>query len=333
MKKPALFCSAIFCVVLTGLVSCSKSDPPPEIDHSVIKTTDIFYVAGDTMHKHTLDVYYRNNSTSRKVIFFVPGGAWRQGDKDQYEIMALTLTSLGNYTVVVTNYRLSNENDGSAVHPEHVQDVALAFKWVMNNIMDYGGDPNSVFLFGQSAGGHLVSLLASDNQYLNQVGYSTKNIKGVISMSGAYSLADLVAFPMNPLNLSADEVLMYKGIVANAFGSYDTATVNPASPSRHLGDSLPPFLLIYTELDMPGFAADAENCYSLMNIAGVPSAGIQKLYQSDYSAETWQTATALAAAEPALADYIGHYAEVVAINEYDYLKVPTKWIVAFIGAN
>ena len=329
MKKSLLIFFMTPAIII--LWSCNKSDTPAEEDHAVTTTKDIYYVAGDTSHKHMLDVYYKQNSALNKVVFFVPGGAWRQGDKDQYDSMAVMLASLYNYTVVVTNYRLSNPDDGSAVHPDHVQDVASAFSWVMKNISNYGGDPGSVFVFGQSAGGHLVSLLATDEQYLSQVGYSNKNIRGVISMSGAYALSDLVAFPLNPLGLSAEDVLMYKSIFFDAFGAYDTVTLNAASPSHHLNDSLPPFLLIYTELDMPGFALESENFNAKMNNIGGITVTIKKLYQSDYSNETWQTATTLAAAEPALADYIGHYAEVVAINKYDHLEAPTKWIVNFIG--
>ena len=313
---------------------CNKSETiPPPSGFPVNIYKNIGYIAGDTSHRHMLDVYSRQNTALNKVVLFVPGGAWRQGDKEQYETMALTLATLYNYTVVVTNYRLSNKDDGSAIHPDHVEDVAQSFKWVMQNISGYHGNRESLFLFGQSAGGHLVSLLATDEQYLKTVGYSPENIRGVISMSGAYTLDDLVAFPLNPLGMGAEEVLMYKSIVQAAFGSYDTAALIPASPFYHVHDSIPPFLLIYTELDMPGFNMDAENFYDKVNSTGGNSVTISKLFQSDYSAETWQTATQLAAAEPALADYIGHYAEVVAINEQDHLKQPTKWIVSFINAN
>jgi len=34
-----------------------------------------------------------------------------------------------------------------------------------------------------------------------------------------------------------------------------------------------------------------------------------------------------------MAGYIGHYAEVVAVNEHDYQTVPTTWIVEFIKSN
>ena len=321
----------MFIIVLAGVWGCSKSDPGPEPVLNIKK--DIYYLPGDTFHKHTLDVYYKLNASLNDVVLFVPGGAWRQGDKDQYEVMATTLVSNYNYTVVVTNYRLSNSADGSAIHPDHIHDVASAFRWVMEHITDFGGNPRSVFLFGQSAGAHLVSLLATDEQYLQQNGYTFSDVRGVISMSGTYRLNDLVVFPLNPLALDADEILMYKAILAGAFGSYDSAILNPASPAFHINPSMPPFLLIYTELDMPGFDLEGEHFFNEITDFGGLSVAVNKLYQSDYSAETWQTATAMAAAEPLFADYIGHYAEVVAINEADRLKAPTPWIVSFIAAH
>jgi len=333
MKKSYFVCFIIITASFAGIWGCNDNEGTIQQDDFVTKTTDISYIPGDTTNRHKLDVYYRKNAISNKTILFVPGGAWRQGDKDLYEALASTLCSFYNYTVVVTNYRLSNSEDGQAVHPDHIMDVASAFKWVMQNVGNYGGSQDSVFLFGQSAGGHLVTLLAADEQYLQQVGYSSQNIRGIISMSGAYTLDDLVAFPLNPLGLNAEEVLMYKAIVANAFGAYDTTTLKPASPAYHVHDAMPPFLMIYTELDMPGFEADAENFYTRLNTSEIPFVTINKLYQSDYSDETWQTATTLAAVEPALADYIGHYAEVVAINEKDHLKMPTTWIVSFIESH
>jgi acetyl esterase/lipase len=331
-------CFVIAAVMASLLFSACNNDDPaiepvPTIEKNVSVANNVAYIENDTTSRHKLDVYYKKGASNMPVILFIPGGAWRQGDKEKYVTLAKTLDSLYNYTVVVANYRLSNPDDGGAVHPAHVQDVAAAFKWVMQNISAYGGSSSKVYLFGQSAGGHLVSLLATDAQYITQAGYTLADIKGVISMSGAYSLDKLVEFPSNPFSLSAEEVLMYKAIVMNAFGSYDSSITFPASPINHVSNAIPPFLIIYSEGDMPGFDQDADAFYAKMKQIGLTNATVKKIYQSDYTVQTWESATQLAAEEPIMADYIGHYAEVVAINEHDYQKAPTTWIVDFIAKN
>jgi len=40
-----------------------------------------------------------------------------------------------------------------------IKDLVLGLKWVQENIKYFGGDPNKVVIFGESAGGGAVSLL------------------------------------------------------------------------------------------------------------------------------------------------------------------------------
>jgi acetyl esterase/lipase len=328
--KITAFIVALFLwsILFTGCTN-KTTDPVPEPDVKTI--TDIHYVEGDTSARRALDVYYKPDGQQKKVLMFVPGGAWRQGDKNLYTSLATVFCKYYNMTVVVINYRLSDSTQGNAVHPDHIKDVAAAFRWVKQNIGPYGGNKDYIYLFGQSAGAHLAALLATDSQYLTEVGCSTQDIKGLIAMSGVYELSNLVTLPANPLGLSVTDVMMYRVMVQNAFGSTDTSVINPASPVLHLSSSLPPIMIIHTELDMPGFSVENENFYTLVKGFNSVPAQIYKLYQTDYSPETWQTATAMAAAEPAVSEYIGHYAEVVAINEPDRQKAPTSWIVNFIN--
>ena len=58
-----------------------------------------------------------------------------------------------------------------------------------DNISELGGDPNKVFLSGHSAGGHIASLLMiRHDHYLKPLNIDPSFIKGLILVSGVYSL-------------------------------------------------------------------------------------------------------------------------------------------------
>ena len=295
---------------------------------------DIAYIADNPQERQKLDVYYPEGIAHPTVLMFVAGGAWRQGDKELYEELARTFSGFYGYTTVVINYRLSNPDDGAAVHPDHIEDVASAYAWLKGHIASYGGNPQLAYIFGQSAGAHLVSLLCTDDKYLKAHGLALSDIRAAVSMSGVYNLYDFSKYPMNPLGLTAEEVLMYKVMLMDAFGGWDQSTLDAASPWRFVNRNQPPMLVISTENDMPGFEKEAGNFvdYVQGSELGV-SVEIAKLLLSDYSAETWATATAMAEAEPVVSKYVGHYAEMVAINTVEYNSRSTRLVVDFIAAH
>src|SRR5262249_16007065 len=98
------------------------------------------------------------------------------------------------------------------------------------NIGKYGGKPEQIFVCGHSAGGHLVALLATDEQYPRAEGRTFKDIKGVIPMSGVYAIPP--------------------GFFPSTFGK-DAAVPKKAGPLEHVHAGLPPFLIVYAETDMP----------------------------------------------------------------------------------
>ena len=151
-------------------------------------------------------------------------------------------------------------------------------------------------------------------------------------MSGAYHLYDLARYPMNPLSLTAEEVVMYKAIFLDAFGGWDQATLDGASPALLAGTGTPPFLVIGTDDDLPGFTQEATDFTAVLTGLGIDAVH-RHLDREDYSDTAWQTATALAAEEPTFEDYVGHYAEVVAINPNDRDKPPTTWILDFMAGH
>ncbi len=132
-----------------------------------------------------------NNLNQRlPVMFWIHGGGNTSGVKDYYDFSELIREH--EVLVVTINYRLGPM--GWFTHPaiQGLQngidktsnfgtlDIMEALKWVRTNIQNFGGDPNNITIFGESAGGNnVLSLLASPmgnglfHKAISQSGYTT----------------------------------------------------------------------------------------------------------------------------------------------------------------
>ena len=115
-------------------------------------------------------------------------------------------------------------------HPQHIQDVAQSVAWVQKHIAEYEGDANSIFVMGHSAGGHLATLLCTNEYYLQAAGGQLDRIRGCISLSGVYSDKRL------------QETNIGKQLLVNSFG--DRKVYYDAFPIYNISDRTPPMLLI-----------------------------------------------------------------------------------------
>jgi acetyl esterase/lipase len=216
----------------------------PEIE----KFKDIAYRTDKDADKdrHKLDVYRPKGVKDYPVVLFVHGGSWRSGSKGLY-------VGLGEYFAqngigfVICNYRLSPE----VQHPAHVQDVARAFAWTCENIGRYGGKADNLYVCGHSAGGHLVSLLATDPEYLKAEKHSPADIKGVVAISGVY------------------QIYASEAVFNAAFGKDEAACKN-ASPLAHTAGKHPPFLIAYADNDYPHLDEMAKDMFTALKKAESP---------------------------------------------------------------
>ena len=124
------------------------------------------------------------------VMFWIHGGGNTSGLKDSYNFSKLVKKE--KVIVVSINYRLGAF--GWFTHPsiQSLQsgldkssnfgtlDIIAALRWTQENIEKFGGDPNNVTIFGESAGGHnVLSLLVSKeakglfHKAISQSGYTT----------------------------------------------------------------------------------------------------------------------------------------------------------------
>jgi acetyl esterase/lipase len=273
----------LFAFVLSTLPACRTiTDLPlwgplgarPRDANEVNKLRDISYHDAKDADavRHSLDLYVPKGKKDFPVVVFVHGGAWMIGDNrccGLYPTVADFLASQG-IGVVMPNYRLSPQ----VKHPEHIKDIARAFAWTKKHIGEHGGDAKQLFLLGHSAGGHLVALLATDDQYLKAEGCKAVDIKGVIGVSGVYRIpagkAEVELGGSTPLGIRLNEMAPVRGTSApsesnregrhgvpvsiNVFGPAfgdDAKTRADASPIVHVKRGLPPFLLVSAERDLP----------------------------------------------------------------------------------
>ncbi|CAG5123028.1 unnamed protein product [Candidula unifasciata] len=109
-----------------------------------------------------LNVFTPTLNGSIPVMVWIHGGAYNTGSGSDFRYDGSTLADRG-VVIVTINYRLgaygflSTEDD---VMPGNygLLDQVLALKWVQKNIHAFGGDPNKVTIFGESAGSSSVSL-------------------------------------------------------------------------------------------------------------------------------------------------------------------------------
>ncbi|HEV3417514.1 MAG TPA: alpha/beta hydrolase [Pirellulales bacterium] len=212
----------------------SKNDAPL---CDVRAERDILYYTGPGADKvkHRLDLYLPKGKSDFPVVMFVHGGAWVFGDKDFWGVHEAIGRMFARHGIgaAVISYRLSPE----VQHPEHVKDVARAFAWLHENVKKYGGRPDELFVCGHSAGGHLVSLLATDETYLKAEGLSLADIKGVMPISGVYLIPDKW--------------------FTEVFGK-DPETRKKASPINDVHAGCPPFCVVYGDDDFPTCGATSE---------------------------------------------------------------------------
>ena len=108
-----------------------------------------------------LDVYSPNVSQHLPVMVYIHGGGYEYGSSVTYPGDYLALQGV---VVVVIQYRLGTfgfltTGDSAAPGNYGMLDQIEALKWVKDNIEMFGGDPSSVTIFGESAGGSSVGLL------------------------------------------------------------------------------------------------------------------------------------------------------------------------------
>ncbi|HAX42238.1 MAG TPA: alpha/beta hydrolase fold domain-containing protein [Bryobacteraceae bacterium] len=244
--RPWIYANPIYAEP-AGLMALSL--PSNKLADDVEAVNDVVYVSGEPSdpEKQKLDIYRPRGAAGRPVLVFYHGGAWVRGDRKQYPFLGNRFAREG-YVVVVPSYRLAPKHP----HPAQVEDAASALAWVVKNIAQHGGDPKRITIAGHSAGGHLASLLVTNEQWLRIHGLDATAVRNVGALSA-------------PLDLTA-----LAGGSSRVFGP-DPAVHRAASPQHHVRANLPPFTITYCQWDYALLPQQAEAFHAALAAAGARS--------------------------------------------------------------
>jgi acetyl esterase/lipase len=213
--------------LLGGLACCAQSTslqsqlPAPDPTATISVSSNLPY---GQAHRQRLDVYQPDRpAPGNPVVIFFYGGGWRTGQRGDYQFIAQTLAAQGIVTVI-PDYRLYPE----VKFPTFVQDSARAVAWTKTHIAEFGGNPRSIFVMGDSAGAYIAAMLTLDPEYLQAVGMKPDELAGMIGVSGPY------------------DTLPQGGAAESIFDNADIAEIRPISFAEGKN---PPLLLLSASRD------------------------------------------------------------------------------------
>lgn len=189
-----------------------------------------------------LDAHVPDGTGPFPIAILVHGGGWSGGDKsgsnkpgDGADISPWFETlSAANYTWFSINYRLAPANQW----PACLEDVQTAIRWVKAHAAEYKGDAKRVAIFGHSAGGHLVLLVATDPA-------PDTRVQAVV---GFAPVSDLVSDTIRRGGPSPSLQKVF-GLTSKEMDAATRARLWDASPLSRVRPGMPPVLIVHGDAD------------------------------------------------------------------------------------
>ena len=181
-----------------------------------------------------LDIF-RAEQQRAPIFIFIHGGAWIRGSAEPYAAPAEMFNGAGAHYVVPDFINVADA--GGSLFPMAEQ-VCRAIAWVYRNAESFGGDPDRIYVGGQSSGAHLAAV-ALTTDWPREFGAPVDIVKGGLCTSGMYELT--------PVRLSAR---------AN-YVKFTDPMVAQLSPIRHLERLHAPLIVSHGTYETPEFVRQA----------------------------------------------------------------------------
>jgi arylformamidase len=193
-----------------------------------------------------LDIF-RTKKPNAPVFIFVHGGAWLRGRSSDYHYFAENFITAGAHYIALDF--VSADKAGGDLRKMSEQ-VNRAVGWVYKNAASFGGDPNRLYIGGQSSGAHLTGVALTTDWA--KLGLPKDILKGGLLQSGMYE--------MKPVRLSA----------RSSYVKFDDAMEEAMSSIRHIRNLNAPLTVIYATYETPEFQRQNREFAAAVKAAGKP---------------------------------------------------------------
>ena len=191
---------------------------------------------------------FRTAKSNAPIFVFIHGGAWIRGDAKSYSAPAEMFVGAGAHYIVPDFTSVADA--GGSLFPMAEQ-MRRAIAWVWRNAASFGGDPNRLYIGGQSSGAHLAAV-ALTTDWPREFDVPADIVKGGLCTSGMYELA--------PVRLSH----------RNSYVAFTDEMVEKLSPIRHIDRLSAPLVVAYGTYETPEFQRQAREFAAAVKAAGKP---------------------------------------------------------------
>ena len=229
----------------------------PSVPADAVAHRDVIYVAGSVDRNQTFDLFVPPGNGPFPLVLWIHGGAWQFGSKSTWCHMNFLLRR--GFAVANVEYRFAPKFHFSA----QLDDVTAALDFLTTHATDYNLDPARIAATGESAGGHLASLLGEQRSFNRpSTPAAPGRIRAVIDCFGPSDLT-------STSNVGPEIMLVITQLLGGSPVELP-ALARAASPVLHVKSDAPPFLILHGTADPLVPIDQSERLAAALKQANVP---------------------------------------------------------------
>ena len=190
---------------------------------------------------------FATSKPNAPINVFIHGGAWRTRTVKDYAFLAEVIVRAGGHWVGLDFDGVEGTKGDLLPMADQVR---RGFTWVYKNAKSFGGDPNRIYVSGQSSGAHLAGCVVTTDW--KDYGVPNDVVKGALLCSGMYDL--------KPVRLSK----------RSEYVAFTDESEEKLSSQRHLDRLNCPVIVAYGTFETPEFQRQNREFAAAVKAAGKP---------------------------------------------------------------